>query len=133
VRGRLVGLARDWGLGVGPVALLACPPDEQHDIGLLAFGLALRARGWRIVYLGSDTPIGVLGRAASASQPNIIVLSATRAQTLAPALIELEAFAPNHRIALGGHATTSGDLAAPANLLFLTSDPITEAERVATM
>ena len=44
-------------MGMGPVAVLACLPGEQHDLGLIAFGLALRSRGWRIVYLGADTPI----------------------------------------------------------------------------
>src|SRR5207342_425891 len=39
IRGRLLGLARGWGAGVGPHALLACPPGEFHDLGLLAFGL----------------------------------------------------------------------------------------------
>ena len=48
LRGRLLGLARDWGQGGGPLALLACPPGELHDLGLICFGLALRARGWRI-------------------------------------------------------------------------------------
>ena len=55
--GALLALARGWGGGDGPVAVLACPPGEQHDLGLIAFGLALRARGWRIAYLGQDTPI----------------------------------------------------------------------------
>ncbi len=57
LRGRLLGMARGWGLGIGPMAVLACLPGEHHDLGLIAFGLALRARGWRIVYLGPDTPI----------------------------------------------------------------------------
>ena len=57
LRGRLLAIARGWGLGIGPVAVLACLPGEQHDLGLIAFGLALRARGWRIVYLGADTPV----------------------------------------------------------------------------
>ncbi len=41
----------------GPSALLACPPGEYHDLGLIGFGLVLRERGWRITFLGSDTPI----------------------------------------------------------------------------
>ena len=45
LRGRLLGLARGWGRGAGPRALLACPEDERHDLGLIAFGLALRERG----------------------------------------------------------------------------------------
>ena len=45
IRGRLLALARLWGRGTGPLALLACPPGEQHDISLLAFGLLLRSHG----------------------------------------------------------------------------------------
>ena len=35
IRGRLLSLARLWGRGSGPLALLACAPGEQHDITLL--------------------------------------------------------------------------------------------------
>ena len=41
IRGRLAGVARGWGHGHGPRALLACVPGELHDIGLLAFGIVL--------------------------------------------------------------------------------------------
>ena len=43
LRGRLLGLARGWGSGGSPLALLACVPGDQHDLGLICFGLALRA------------------------------------------------------------------------------------------
>jgi MerR family transcriptional regulator, light-induced transcriptional regulator len=56
IRGRLLGLARGWGAGSGHRAVLACVPGELHDIGLIVFGLCLRERGWRITYLGADTP-----------------------------------------------------------------------------
>ena len=32
VRGRLMAMARGWGRGSGPLAVLACAEDEQHDI-----------------------------------------------------------------------------------------------------
>ena len=57
IRGRLLALARFWGRGTGPLALLACAPGEMHDITLLAFALVLRSHGWRILFLGADTPI----------------------------------------------------------------------------
>ena len=57
IRARLLGLARGWDEGRGPRAILACLPGEQHDIGLIAFGLVLRRQGWRIVYLGQDAPL----------------------------------------------------------------------------
>src|SRR3954452_11984591 len=61
LRGRLLGLARGWDRGPGPRALLACLPGEQHDLGLIVFGLGLRDRGWRITFLGPDTPLDTLG------------------------------------------------------------------------
>jgi MerR family transcriptional regulator, light-induced transcriptional regulator len=74
IRARLLSMARLWGRGNGPVALLACVPDEQHDISLLAFGLILRSHGWRIVFLGADTPIATILEAAESTQPAVAVL-----------------------------------------------------------
>ena len=88
IRGRLLSLARLWGRGGGPLALLACAPGEAHDISLLAFGLLLRSHGWRIVFLGSDTPISTLAQTAKTTRPAIAVLT-----SFDPALLEAEAAA----------------------------------------
>jgi len=77
VRERLLGLARLWGRGGGRLAILACAPGERHDIGLIAFGLVLRSHGWRILFLGADTPIGTLETAVSAAMPHLVVVAAT--------------------------------------------------------
>ena len=82
LRGRLLGLARGWGQGMGHAAVLACAPGEHHDLGLLAFGLALRSRGWRIVYLGTDTPISSVADAARSCDPAFVVISAVDVRTL---------------------------------------------------
>ena len=76
LRGRLLALARGWGRGRGPHALLACVPGDQHDLGLICFGLALRAQGWRITYLGADTPLPTLIETADLLQPALVVVSA---------------------------------------------------------
>jgi DNA-binding transcriptional MerR regulator len=76
LRGRLLALARGWGGGGGPLALLACPPHERHDLGLVAFGLVLRERGWRVAFLGADTPTETLGDAAERLQPDAVVVAA---------------------------------------------------------
>ena len=101
VRGRLLGLARRWDQGVGPRALLACAPGELHDIPLLVFGIALRARGWRIVFLGADTPLETVREAAAALEPSLVVLSASRPQP-AVDLDVLRAIAAGARLALAG-------------------------------
>jgi len=75
VRERLLALARLWGRGGGPLAILACAPGERHDIGLIAFGLVLRSYGWRILFLGADTPLATLCRTVSATNPRLVVVA----------------------------------------------------------
>jgi len=94
IRGRLAGLARGWGSGHGPQALLACPPGELHDLALMMFGIVLHRNGWRIDYLGANTPVEELARAAGLSRPDLVVLAATRAETLGPLRTELAPLAP---------------------------------------
>ena len=86
IRGRMLALARQWGRGSGPRALLACVPGEAHDISLIAFGLMLRSYGWRIVFLGADTPLSTLAQTAEATRPALTVLS-----IFEPALLEQNA------------------------------------------
>jgi MerR family transcriptional regulator, light-induced transcriptional regulator len=74
LRARLLGLAQGWGQGRGPRAILACAPGEQHELGLLVFGVALRRRGWRITYLGTDSPIGAVAGIARSLTPAVVVL-----------------------------------------------------------
>ena len=83
LRARLLGLARGWDRGAGPRALLACPPGEHHDLGLIILGLALRDRGWRVTFLGPDTPIETLAAAADQLAPDVVVLSSLAREPLA--------------------------------------------------
>jgi DNA-binding transcriptional MerR regulator len=85
IRGRLLSLARLWGRGSGPLALLACAPGEQHDISLVAFGLILRSHGWRILFLGANTPLATIQETARATAPAVVVLV-----TFDSALVERE-------------------------------------------
>src|SRR5918992_1583630 len=77
VRRRLLRLSEGWERGSGPVAVLACAPGEEHDIGLLCFGLSLYSyHGWRVKYLGADTPLPDLVRAARFIRPDLVGVSA---------------------------------------------------------
>jgi methanogenic corrinoid protein MtbC1 len=57
VRSRLGHLLADAGGGVRGVAVLACAPGERHELGLMMAAIALRRDGWKVVYLGADTPL----------------------------------------------------------------------------
>ena len=102
VGGRLRGLARGWGRGVGPRAILACPPGEQHELGLLCFGLLLREHGWRIAYLGAATPPDDIARALTELSPAVVVLSAVTPERFQDAAEEIRALAGRARVAIGG-------------------------------
>jgi MerR family transcriptional regulator, light-induced transcriptional regulator len=128
IRGRLLGLARGWDGGRGPRALLACPSGELHDLGLICFGIALRGHGWRITFLGADTPQSTLIDVAAQLAPNLIVLAATRPS-------RLRAFAHEARtatlpIAVAGRGATRR-LADELGARLLDVDPVTAAGRVA--
>jgi methanogenic corrinoid protein MtbC1 len=130
LRGRLLGLARGWGQGGGPLAILACAPGELHDLPLIAFGLALRAHGWRIAFLGPDTPLGTLADTAAKLEPRLVVLSATSAQRLARVRDDLATLAGSTPVALAGGGATNA-LAESVGADRLAGDPVTEADRVA--
>ena len=123
LRGRLLGLARGWGRGAGPRALLACPEGERHDLGLIAFGLALRERGWRIDYLGPDTPVESIEEAARRTDPSVVVLSSVRPEPLE----QIAELAARHRVAIAGAGAA---MARVQGVERLTTDPVTEAERL---
>jgi MerR family transcriptional regulator, light-induced transcriptional regulator len=129
LRGRLLGLARGWGRGFGPRALLACLPGEQHDLGLIAFGLALQARGWRIAYLGGDMPIESVSGAAHAVDPAFVVLSAVDPESFRRFSAELRTLAREHRNCIGGAGAREAEATAIGATL-LSGGPVEEADRL---
>lgn len=129
IRGRLAGLARGWGDGSGPRAILACPPGEQHDLALMIFGVALNRHGWRIDYLGVDTPIEELTRTAAARLPDLVVLAATQPGMLEPLAAELVTLADTAPLALAG-AGAAAQLATAVGARRLNTDPVTAAETI---
>ena len=102
LRARLLGLARGWDRGAGPRALLACPSGEHHDLGLIILGLALRDRGWRVTFLGPDTPIETLAAAADQLAPDAVVLSSLAREPLAAAEAEIARMASSRPVLLAG-------------------------------
>jgi len=102
LRGRLLSLARGWGAGNGPIALLSCAPGEDHDLGLICFGLGLREQGWRIVMLGANTPTETVATSAEAMSPDLVVITSTSRERLTGERDRLRSIAARHRLLLGG-------------------------------
>jgi MerR family transcriptional regulator, light-induced transcriptional regulator len=129
IHGRLAGLARGWGNGHGPLAILACPPGELHDLPLMIFGIVLNRTGWRVSYLGTSTPLEEVTRTVEASDPDLVVLAAARPGTLDPFAAQLIALARRAPLMLAGAGVTP-QLATSVQATLLTSDPVTAAENV---
>ena len=129
IHGRLAGLARGWGDGHGPLAVLACAPGEFHDLALMVFGIVLNRHGWKIDYLGSNTPVEELARTVDARQPRLVVVSATSPETLEPLTEQLTVLAQRVVLVLAGPGATP-QLAAAVKARLVSGDPVTAAENI---
>src|SRR5664280_2833420 len=130
VRGRMEGLARGWGNGRGPRALLACPPGELHEMALLTFGIVLNRNGWRVGYLGANTPMLDLIQVASEIRPSLVVLAASAPERFAAVVPELVRLAGIATLALAGEGATE-NVADGTGARLITQDPVTAAQQLA--
>ena len=129
LRTRLLGLARGWDRGAGPRALLACPSGERHDLGLIILGLALRDRGWRVTFLGPDTPIETLAAAADQLAPDVVVLSALTREPLAAAVTAIGQMAASRPVLVAGPGADV-ELAERSSARLLAGSPIEAANEM---
>jgi DNA-binding transcriptional MerR regulator len=131
IRRRIGSFARGWEDGVGPRALLACPDNEEHDLPLLMFGIALGRRGWRITYLGPRTPTNDLLRAIERVHPALVVIASPREDALRALAAPLSKIRDGVRIAVGGAGATP-EVARRIDALLLNDDPVSSAVRLAS-
>jgi methanogenic corrinoid protein MtbC1 len=92
---------------VGRTVLLACPPEEGHDLGLRMVADRFDMAGWTTYYLGPDTPVAEIADAARRLGADAIVMSSsTHYHRLAVrhAVDELKAALPAVDIWVGGPA-----------------------------
>jgi MerR family transcriptional regulator, light-induced transcriptional regulator len=127
IRGRLSGLARGWGDGVGPLAIVACPPDELRDLSVLIFGIVLNRSGWRIDYFGASTPVDELVRVAGRSRPELVVVAATTTDRFDPIVGELARLAAVAPLAIAG-AGAIQQFADEIGARLPSGDPVSAAE-----
>jgi methanogenic corrinoid protein MtbC1 len=59
-----------------PLALVAAPAGEHHEIGAMMVAAIAGLQGWRVLYLGADMPMADLGQAVAKHQPRVVALSA---------------------------------------------------------
>lgn len=106
IRGRLLALARDWDRGAGPALLLACLPGEAHDLGLITFGILAARRGWRVTFLGADTPLDTIHTAVRDTRPSLTVLVALHPAMITAHAEDLRRITGQTRTAIAGNTDT---------------------------
>lgn len=67
----------------GPLVLVACAPEELHEIGPMVLAVFLRRAGFKVVYLGQNVPLDSLQGMVETMQPDAICISASRPETAA--------------------------------------------------
>lgn len=64
-----------------PPVVLACAPDEWHELTLLMTGVLLRRQRWPVAYLGQALPLEDLETFIDETRPQIVVLVAMTSQS----------------------------------------------------
>jgi len=108
VQSYLGKLISDGRGGVHGAAVLACAPGEHHDLGLLMLAVMLRADGWRVEFLGADTPVDTAIVFADRIGARLLCISAARSESVALLRVSLASAAPPDGVTLviGGAAVT---------------------------
>ncbi|MCA2960035.1 MAG: MerR family transcriptional regulator [Silvanigrellales bacterium] len=62
-----------------PTVVCACLPGELHEIGLLRVSIYLREWGFKVSYIGGNTPLQALQEHVTQAKPAFVCVSVTRA------------------------------------------------------
>lgn len=113
VRAALQKLLADARASVRGVAVLACAPGEQHEIGLMMLAVLLRSDGWQVAYLGCDTPLDGALELAATIGARALCLSAATPENAQRVQADLDArtIDGSLEVLVGGRGTNDSDLA----------------------
>jgi methanogenic corrinoid protein MtbC1 len=91
----------------GKSAMVACAPNELHQIGAKIVADHFELNGWRSFFLGANTPSPDLQSLIAEKRPDAVALSATmsfKAHALISEAIEIRAAFPKLPVLVGGQA-----------------------------
>jgi excisionase family DNA binding protein len=88
-------------------AVCACPGGEFHELGLQGLAYSLECEGWRVHYLGANTPLESILTVVRAGRPDLVCLSLTTVKHRAELIEKLRKLASsihayNGKLLLGG-------------------------------
>ncbi len=88
-------------------ALCACPQGELHELGLQGLAYSLECEGWKVHYLGGNTPLEVVFSSVRVERPELLCLSMTSVRHRGELLAKLRKVASavhayNGKLLIGG-------------------------------
>lgn len=100
--------------------IVGLPPGSRHELGALAFAVALRRRGVGVLYLGPDVPVDAWIDVVQRTRARAAVVGVVTASDRASALSVVAALRAEavHLVAVGGEASRT-DWAAPDGVVVL--------------
>jgi len=93
----------------GKKIVAACLPGERHEFGILLFALNANSRGYRIVQLGADMPVGELAAVVAITHADAIVLAGSAHADCAQTMRSLKSLISETAVPVffGGDAVTT--------------------------
>jgi len=93
----------------GKKIVAACLPGERHEFGILLFALNAHSRGYRIVQLGADMPVGELAAVVAITHADAIVLAGSAHADCAQTMRSLKSLISETAVPVffGGDAVTT--------------------------
>ena len=94
--------------GDGPLGVVAGLPGDRHELGLHFAASALAEAGWRVLFLGPDTPVAEIARVARIHGAAGVFVSVSAAGSPA-GLAELAASLPGIPLVAGGRGAREAE------------------------
>jgi methanogenic corrinoid protein MtbC1 len=93
IQGRLRHLLQLSGnIQRAPSIIVACAPGDQHELGALMLAVVLRRSGYRVIYVGANTPVADLAEMASDVKPAAVMISASVVESVEKLMDEKHRF-----------------------------------------
>lgn len=131
IQRRLSALYEAAAVSGDPSVVVGLPPGARHELGALAFAVAVRRRGIGVLYLGADVPVASWVYVIRQNRTRVVVIAIVREADRATALQvadALRATGSSPALAVGG-GSAGWDGAREAGMVVL-PDRINEAATV---
>ncbi|MFM6928463.1 MAG: MerR family transcriptional regulator [Bdellovibrio sp.] len=87
-----------------PKLILASPPGELHEGGLIILAAYMMLRGWKVYYLGVNLPVEDLAHAVTVINPDVVCISSLRSSSIEENWTRFENL--NKAVVVGGPCVT---------------------------